>query len=559
MESYIIITIVLAFFLFAIILKDYFDSKKLSKKRLNKVNKAYGKLSDKKYSPDELLLAKKLFYRYQNDNSIDDISALDLDIDSIFKKFNISLSGPGTQYLYYLLRNPEYEKENLELFEKRVSFFCKNKDKALKARAFFLGVGSLKKADFFDVLDYFDTVESKKTIKEITLLCLSLLSIVGLFFIPTPSLIVLISIFVFSIIDYYQARGMIEPYVLCFAYIINILKEAKKIKVSDFPENEDEINRLYEICNSMKSFEKASFLVTGSSRNTGAGNPFDILADYLKMLLHIDIIKFYQMLDVLKKNKDQIEEIYIIIGKLETYVTIASLREALPYYCIPQKGEGISFENLYHPLIEEPVKNSLTQKNSVLITGSNASGKSTFLKTVALNTIFSKTIHTCFADSFAVDDYHVLSSMSCKDDLNNKDSYFMVEIKALKRIFDYMKQYPDNKVMCFVDELLRGTNTVERIAACTQILKHLKDDNVLCFAATHDIELTDLLSKDFANYHFEEEVRDNDIYFNYLLRDGKATSKNAIKLLSIMGFSDDIVQKAQNQAGVFADTGVWRS
>ena len=148
--------------------------------------------------------------------------------------------------------------------------------------------------------------------------------------------------------------------------------------------------------------------------------------------------------------------------------------------------------------------------------------------------------------------------MSLRDDLLHKDSYFMVEIKALKRIFDYSISHPERKVLCFVDEVLRGTNTVERIAACTQILKKLSDMGVLTFAATHDIELTSLLEDIYDNYHFDEEIRDDDVLFNYLIKPGKATSKNAIKLLSIMGFSDDIVDRAKLMADDFTENGVWR-
>lgn len=86
-------------------------------------------------------------------------------------------------------------------------------------------------------------------------------------------------------------------------------------------------------------------------------------------------------------------------------------------------------------------------------------------------------------------------------------------------------------MLCFVDEVLRGTNTVERISASTEILKSLSAEQVLCFAATHDVELTELLAKEYDNYHFEEEIVEGDVRFNYRLLTGKATTRNAIKLL----------------------------
>ena len=100
--------------------------------------------------------------------------------------------------------------------------------------------------------------------------------------------------------------------------------------------------------------------------------------------------------------------------------------------------------------------------------------------------------------------------MTLRDDIDEGDSYYIVEIKANTRMIDCVKTSPI-KVLCFVDEVLRGTNTVERIAAATQILKGFCQDNVQCFAATHDIELTDLLMNKYDNYHFQEEVKEGDV------------------------------------------------
>ena len=98
---------------------------------------------------------------------------------------------------------------------------------------------------------------------------------------------------------------------------------------------------------------------------------------------------------------------------------------------------------------------------------------------------------------------------------------------------------------------------MKRIAASTQILKSLSGSGILCFAATHDIELTGLLDAEYENYHFEEDVRDGDVYFNYRLQAGKATTRNAIKLLELMGYDRDIIARASAQAAHFMSEGVW--
>ena len=147
--------------------------------------------------------------------------------------------------------------------------------------------------------------------------------------------------------------------------------------------------------------------------------------------------------------------------------------------------------------------------------------------------------------------------MALTDNLEAGESYYIVEIKSLKRIIDAATK-DGVQILCFVDEVLRGTNTVERIAASSQILKDLADGNVMCFAATHDIELTNILEKYYSNYHFTEQVVDNEIVFSYEIQKGRATSRNAIKLLEIIGYDKRIVEKAADRANDFIDTGIWR-
>jgi DNA mismatch repair ATPase MutS len=208
--------------------------------------------------------------------------------------------------------------------------------------------------------------------------------------------------------------------------------------------------------------------------------------------------------------------------------------------------------------VEHPVANCIEETRSVLLTGSNASGKSTFLKTVAINGILAQTVHTSMAASCKTGFYRVMSSMALKDNLETGESYYMVEIRSLKRIMTEAVRETAAPVMCFVDEVLRGTNTVERVAASSRILQSLARDGAFVFAATHDIELTHLLEKEYANYHFREEVLDNDISFNYILNKGRATTRNAIKLLGIMGYDEDVIRKAEETATHFLETGEWR-
>ena len=213
-------------------------------------------------------------------------------------------------------------------------------------------------------------------------------------------------------------------------------------------------------------------------------------------------------------------------------------------------------ENGWHPLLSHPVKNTIRADRGVLLTGSNASGKSTFLKMVAVNAVLAQTIHTCTAESYHAPIFRIFSSMALRDSIENGESYYIVEIRSLKRILDVAEERK-SPVLCFVDEVLRGTNTVERIAAATQILIHLAESGALGFAATHDIEMTELLKEQYDNYHFEEVIKDGDIMFPYQLLPGKASTRNAIRLLQMMGYNEEIIKKASRQAEHFLETGKW--
>ena len=216
----------------------------------------------------------------------------------------------------------------------------------------------------------------------------------------------------------------------------------------------------------------------------------------------------------------------------------------------------LEVKNVYHPLIKKPVANSISTKHNVLLTGSNASGKSTFLKTIAVNALLSQTIYTSVSDYYKAPVYRIYSSMALRDDLSNSNSYYIVEIKSLKRILDAANK-EGHPVLMFVDEVLRGTNTVERIAASSEILKSVSASKALVFAATHDIELTTLLSGQYDNYHFQEKVTDDEVIFDFKLYSGPATTRNAIKLLKTIGYNSDIIHAAENSARYFLENGKW--
>ncbi len=192
-------------------------------------------------------------------------------------------------------------------------------------------------------------------------------------------------------------------------------------------------------------------------------------------------------------------EIYKNIGKIDAYISIASYKDGLDYYTEPSFIEPnrkiyLEVEKLYHPLLEKPVSYTFKLNNKgALVTGSNASGKSTYLRTIGINTLLAQTLYLVLGAKYYANHFKLLTSIGTTDSIVEGDSYFMVEAKSLKRIIDELDD--EKPVLCILDEIFRGTNTAERISAAREVLNYMIDRNCLVVAATHDLELTSLVKK----------------------------------------------------------------
>ncbi|WP_243113329.1 MutS-related protein [Romboutsia sp. Marseille-P6047] len=333
--------------------------------------------------------------------------------------------------------------------------------------------------------------------------------------------------------------------------VSNIARKIKNLNIKFVDENLNNINE------DLKKIKRIRRKNIGTDPNSLVSE-LNVFSEYTKMLFLSELITYEKVKKNIGKNREYLKNIFEYVGTIDALIGVASFRESLDYFTIPnltKRKNYIEFKEMYHPLIQNPVTNSGSFEKSALITGSNASGKSTFIKSVAINAILAQSINTCCAKEYNGSYFKVYTSMALKDDVLSKESYYIVEIKSLKRILDSID---DNiPTLCFVDEILRGTNTIERIASSSEVLSSLSENNCTCFAATHDIELTYLLEDKFDNYHFEENITDNDIKFDSKLYSGRAQSRNAIKLLGFMGYSEDIVSRAKERAEMFVATGKW--
>ena len=542
---------------------EYYNSRKFHKKRLEKIYADYGAVPERGYGAEELAHISMYYKKHPQEDQIDDITWNDLHMDAIYQRLNTCLSAAGDEYLYYRLRTPAENVDELLKMERRICFFREHEKERHSLQRVFYQLGRTGRHSLYEYLDHLDLLGERKNTKYLFFDGLVLVSL-GLMFVYLPvGLICLLLILCHNLIGYFKEYRQVEPYVTSFAYVRRLLQGAEALSREQIEEIEEELTALRLSHRKLRSFLRNSYLVTSAGQ--GNGNPLEVLFDYLRMMFYLDLIRFNTALRALREHMGEVDQMVTILGQLECIVAVGAYRQSLKEaYCVPdlqeteQEGPFLEAEALYHPLLQEAVANSLSVRRGMLLTGSNASGKSTFLRTIAVNALLAQTIHTCAATDYRASFFRICSSMSLRDDLAGGDSYYMVEIKSIKRILDQVRQPEKRPVLCFVDEVLRGTNTVERIAASTQIMRMLAVGSVLCFAATHDVELTKLLAPFYDNYHFEERIAENDIFFPYKLLKGPATTRNAIALLKMLGYDEQITGAAETMAEHFLRDGNWQ-
>ncbi len=565
MGKYLWLYILIGAVLLAALIISLVTAKKRRRARLlAKIRSVYGLVPKREYTDEELKKIRSYYERVKGGHyHVDDITWNDLDMDSVFIAMNHTFSSAGEEVLYDLLREPVFDEEELKERERVTQYFIENTPAREAFQLRYAAIGRTRKFSLVDFVGQFRSLELKSDFHYVIHALLLVVGIALIFYNVVLGIMVLIGVMIYNIYTYYKEKTGVEPYYISLAAIAALIDGAEVIgnqTMKELDPVKEYIADLHEHCKTVKSLKRdMKWLGSGSVAGAG-GDIAQLILDYLRMITHLDFLKFNRMVRKVVNNEEDILQLYRTMGFLEAMIAIGSYRQTIPFCCtaefVPSEGKTLSIKDEYHPLLKEPVANSFSEDRSLLLTGSNASGKSTFLRTTALAVLMAQTVNTIHAHSYRGNFFRIYSSMALRDDIESAESYFIVEIKSLKRIMDAAEQ-EGAPVLAFVDEVLRGTNTVERIAASSEILKDLAGKNAMLVTATHDIELTELLKDIYSNYHFEEEVVDNEIRFNYILQKGKATTRNAIKLLSVMGYGQDVVSAAEKTAERFVETGAW--
>lgn len=418
------------------------ENKRRQREFFQKIKKGWGQIPDREYTWDKLEQIAQ-YYRERKDDRfvIDDITWNDLDMDRVFMLLNQTVSSPGEDYLYYMLRTPEFQEEKLAEKEQLYSFFREHEKERRKVQEILAHIRKPPTASVYQAIHVTKEYDAGKTWKQI-LMCLAfVLSIAAFIAVPRYGVFVFLFVTCINMGTYLKDKEVINIYLTGFRCMLQLLNGANSLSKLKMGELHRYTERLNACEKEFSGFRKGASLVL--DRDGFASGPESFILDYIRMMTHIDLIKFNSMMKAMKEHRAEAEEMLEIYGLLDACISIASFREAMPYYCVPEftgykRGSDVRMkvENLYHPLIHEPVANSIEASGGILVTGSNASGKSTFLKNVALNAILAQTVNTCTATKYAAPFFKIQTSMALRDDLESSESYYIVEIKSLKRILE---------------------------------------------------------------------------------------------------------------------------
>jgi MutS-like protein len=509
--------------------------------QLNEFRSRWGTLAQDEYRD---FVSIRALFDFTKDadhrNSVGDNVWIDLELDQVFAQIDTCIGPIGKQSLYRQLRL--YETDETLLSNNFRSYQRLQHDNDFREKLQ-ISLSPLSRPHFYMLTDLLFGELPDKPRHPGLIYLMSVASIItlvamlwysALLFIAVP-LVATNFVIAIALSDrlYYYSRG--------YSTVNTLLSVARSLgaEVTD-----STVPQLSYLQNNSTQIERLrrGFRAVSISRQGGTG-ALELVFYWLNLICLLDIVLFLRSIDRLAQQRHRIIEVYNQIAFLDAAISISNYMETKSTFCNPvfsRQGQ-IDFVDVFHPLVEEPVANSLKlTRSSALITGSNMAGKTTMIKTVGINMVLAQTLWMVHAKEATISKLRVSTSIKREDSLSTGKSYYFVEIEQLLTHLRLAKSGNNN--IFLLDEIYRGTNTVERISASVAVLESLANSN-LVLVTTHDIELQDLLSN-YEMFHFRENADASNL-FSYKIQDGPCTTRNAIELLKILGYPREVTDRAE--------------
>lgn len=474
---------------------------------------------------------------------IDDATWHDLDMDDVFMSLDRTESQPGRQFLYKTLRTPARSDGTLARLEKAVQRFDQDDIIASRVRTALRRLNDARAAYLVSLL-FGDLPLRPMLWWTFPLLTITSFVCLGLVYFWPQAAIVWLAICAINICIQLFYKQRVRSFIAAYHEIPALLRVAQSIGAMRIDEVGSEIDSLGIGEKQLRLLRRAtSWLVFEPGQTSELAST---IYEYLNLLFLLDVNAFVFGTQAIEESRGLLREMFDAVGYIDTVQSIAVWRRSLTCWTAPsltEAGKRLEVTELFHPLLARPVPNSIDiADTSILITGSNMAGKTTFIRTLGIGAVLAQTVHTVCATSWRGPFLGVLSSIARSDSLRDGKSQYFAEIESvltLIRAKDNKRQH-----LFLLDELFRGTNTTERVAAAYAVLSYLNSGQDIVIVATHDLELLELLGGKYAPHHFREQVVGDQISFDFLLRPGASSTRNAIAMLKLMNYPESVVADA---------------
>jgi hypothetical protein len=344
-------------------------------------------------------------------------------------------------------------------------------------------------------------------------------------------------------------KGRIDPIASAFRMMAELIRAARLLSTLRCDELDDHLTVIRENLDAVRPLK----LATGwLAFEPGQANELvSTLYEYVNLLLGLNLNAFAFAIEGVRARRVELRAIYESVGAIDVALSLSRWRSSLGAWVRPEfteRRKAFEIRGLVHPLVPGAVANALVvDGHSILVTGSNMSGKTTFIRAVAINAILAQSLDTALATQWRSPCLNIRSSIGRSDDVLSGKSYYLAEVESIGRLVATARDGVQH--LYVIDEIFRGTNTTERVAGGRAVLAWLDQSDNIVLVATHDLELLGLLEGRYEPFHFREQVAGEELLFDYTIRPGISSTRNAIALLRLMRFPEALVQDAMETAG----------
>jgi len=492
-----------------------------------------------------LRIEDETYYGYRagalGEHLVDEATCADLDLGEVFEAVDRCSSSPGRSTLYAWMRSQATSPGRLEARLGPARWFETRPREAEAARKALARLGLQSRgniaqelwgspgSDYLRFKRYFHLWEAA-----------SLALVLGAIALGFYPVIVTLAVVLVNLAVFAKTNPLIGAHADDIRYLgrmIDALRRLSALLPSGTGVSRlDELPRLREASRRIPT-GGALFGTPGAGLSVAAagGDLASMLIDYYRIFCLGELRAYFRFYAAFERYREEISAIYETIGALDAGLSLVRLlSEGKARRSELSEGRpGLAVEGMAHPLVEACVPVSFQAGRGLVITGTNMSGKSTFLRSLGINAILATTLGLAFAESFRTYPYRVIGAIGLDDDLLAGKSRYLAEAERLLHTIRACEAGP---TLALVDEILSGTNGADRIAASIGILKGLAGSGSLVVAATHDLEIAHATAGLYDAYHFSERVDSGDFSFDYALKPGIVDRRNALAILERLGF-----------------------